>query len=111
MFTPSKRLQKLYERFNRLYFDNELPHDTLVGWMDFPKHSPLGRNDISDGDGILHHTIYISEFLKPFRGVTKETVLHEMCHIKLYPYGKHDRRRFDAEMLRIASAGALHDIW
>src|SRR5437868_4167927 len=72
MFTPDRRLQKLYERYNDLYFDGELPSDVAVGWMDFPKRKPLAETGTLDGDGIIHHMIYMNEFLKPFRGaITK----------------------------------------
>lgn len=112
MFTPDVRLQKLYEKYNLLYFDNELPPDVAVGWMDFPKRDPLADTGTLDSDGIIHHQIYINEFLKPFRGaITKWILLHEMGHIKLHPYSKHDRKRFDAEMIRLAQAGAFHHIW
>ena len=35
---------------------------------------------------------------------------HEMSHIKLHPYRKHGKK-FNAEMLRLAEAGAFNDLW
>jgi hypothetical protein len=111
MFTPDKRLQKLYDKYNKLYFNGELPSDTQVGWMDYPKHTPVAETATADGCGVIHHTIYLSHYIRPFKTIPKQTLLHEMVHVKLHPYSKHDRKRFDAEMLRLAQAGALHDLW
>ena len=111
MFTPSKRFQKLYHKYNKLYCNDELPSDTQVGWEDYPKKTPVAETATADGSGIIHHTIYLSEFVKGFKTFPTFCLLHEMCHVKLHPYGKHNRKIFDAEMLRIAQAGAFHNIW
>ena len=42
--------------------------------------------------------------------VAKSVLLHEMAHIKLHPYRKHGKR-FNAEMLKLAEAGAFNDLW
>jgi predicted SprT family Zn-dependent metalloprotease len=42
--------------------------------------------------------------------VYKFTLLHEMVHVKLYPYRFHGKK-FDQEMLRLACAGAFNSIW
>lgn len=115
MFKPDKRLQKFYVKCNKLFFDNALPSDVQVGWLDFPPDDEaIGTTaTLDEENGVVHHTIYIDEAIRPLVTVVKLTILHEMCHIKLHPYnycGKKSKK-FNDEMLRLAARGAFNGLW
>jgi hypothetical protein len=111
MFKPDKRLKTRYDKFNKLYWDGQLPSETIVGWDD-------GLADDTDGETlILEHEsgekvflIHLSVQRVIDRQERDRVLLHEMGHVKLYPFMKHGRRH-DEEMLRIASRGAFDGIW
>lgn len=112
MYKPDKRLQKLYVKYNKLYFDNSLPSDVQVGWVAYPEDSVhiAETATLDEDNGVIHHTIYIGESIRSLDTVVKMTLLHEMVHVKIHPYNKHGRK-FDEEMLRLASRGAFNKLW
>lgn len=111
MVKADKRLQNFYDRANRLYFDGGLPNDTIVSLNDEIKEKHGLTVGISDDD--TKHTFFMI-YIHPDMHVTRQqvqmTLLHEMCHVKLYPYMKHGKR-FDDEMIRLAVRGAFRDLW
>lgn len=112
-FSLDKRLTDAFVKFNKLYFDNQLPQDTQVGWKDMEFGVCNGRCSTDDAEGEEeHHTLYINrEFkAKGHRSLALITLLHEMAHVKLYPY-KHHGKKFDLEMLRLAASGAFNGLW
>lgn len=111
MFIASARLKTIYNTYNRKYFDGQLPSETLVGWNDELGPKTFGLNiSVADEGNHLLFTISID----PRKHFSSEqyrlTLLHEMCHIKLYPYMKHGKK-FNEEMLRLAVRGALNELW
>ena len=105
----SKRLTNLYLRYNKKYFDNRLPQDVEVDWKDMSESSAIGCNATYE-DSFVAHSIYIDSTIKEYTTIVKLTLLHEMCHVGLYPYSKHGKR-FDEEMLRLAMRGAFKGLW
>ena len=112
MFKPSSRLQHWYDKYNKLYFDGELDTEAEVGWNDELPEDTLGQTlAFTEAEGNhSYFRISISTQLLPFVEITKQTVLHEMVHIKLHPYMKHGKR-FNSEMLALAAKGAFNGLW
>ena len=113
-FKPSKRLMRKYEEFNKLYFDNQLPHDINVGWNELEKnmYATLAVNIwTTEADGLEHRVLEIH--LDPRRHYGPEqylaTLLHEMIHLKLLPYRFHGKR-FKNERRLLMLKGAFDDL-
>lgn len=109
MFKPDLRLKRIYDTYNRKFFDNALPHDTRVGWNDELEGYAL---TIGIDDEESKHRIFVVYINPNFHSGVEQyrlSLLHECIHIKLYPYMKHGRK-FDEEILRLASRGALKGI-
>jgi hypothetical protein len=111
MFKHSPRLKKIYNTYNRKFFDNTLPHDTQIGYNDEMegKHG-LTLGIFDDESNHLFFFIYISPTTHSDKAQLKLTVLHECAHVKLYPYMKHGKR-FEEEMYRLAGRGAMKGLW
>ena len=113
MFKPDKRLQRWFEKFNKLYFDSSLAN-VIVGWDDELKEDKEGLTislEETQETKYLSFTVHLSVSLKGgSRNAVLLTLLHELCHVKLYPYMKHGRR-FQEEMKRLAMRDAFKEIW
>lgn len=113
MFKPDKRLQNYFDKFNKAYFDGSL-HDVTVGWDDELKELTEGLTvaiQEEDDTRMLFFRVNMNVSLKGgTTNVILLTLLHEMCHVKLYPYMKHGRR-FQEEMKRLALRDAFKGIW
>jgi len=112
MFKPDKRLKKMYDKFNALYWDGRLPQDVTVGWSDklASDGDSVGVQVTGEYLDVQSHTIGIDINLRKTWTFVKSTLLHEMAHLAVHPYEGHGRI-FDEEMLRIAIRGAFHDVW
>lgn len=114
MFKPDKRLQKWYQKYNKLYFDNRLPASVTVGWDEEEPDAARVHGVIftQEDDGIDATVAFIR--LDPAKHVgsidQRQSLLHEMCHLKLLPWQQHGKR-FNNEMRRLAMLGALDDLW
>lgn len=98
------QLKRWYLRYNRLYFAAQLPTDAQIWWE-------VPRGAYADCDlvqGVWR--IRINPSLAGWPQLAKLTLLHELVHLKLHPYQRHGRK-FNSEMLRLAEAGALDDLW
>lgn len=99
MPTSHLQLRRLYNRFNRLYFNSELPTDLEIVW------SPC-----DDANGITHtngHTplrITIDPSIQAQPKFFSIILLHEMVHVHRPRLGH--GRRFQAELRRLVSLGA-----
>lgn len=100
--TP-RRLRRWYRRFNRRYFDNKLP-----------PRIPLKLVEANRGylSGDTHETcvLAINEAYYWDTGIGRMTMLHEMVHLKLFPYPGHGPK-FQEEMKRLARLGAFEHLW
>ena len=87
-----RQLKLLYNKYNLLYFNNELPDAEI-------RYEPVSAfADCDQVDGIF--VIRINPAIGGWIDFTKLTLLHEMLHVKLYPSKKHGKR-FDAEIARL----------
>lgn len=117
-FKSSSSLSHWYKKFNKLYFDDKLPKDVLVGWNDdWPENSDacathIGVKFTRDEDGADHHTELIQLDPKQHLGARdgRLSLLHEMCHVALFPNSTHGIK-FKNEKRRVAMLGALDDLW
>jgi len=117
-FKPDKRLSKLYQKYNEKYFDGTLP-ECHVGWSEKLKETDtVGLSLVMQDGDIKIHGIALDEDIKHFlipvclKGVQvfyKTVMLHEMVHIKLYPY-MHHGKRFYEEITRLVLRGAYVDL-
>ena len=92
-----------YGKYNRLYFDSQLP-DAKIWW------EPISGTyaDCQLVDGIWR--VRLNPSLSGWPQMMKLTLLHELVHIKLHPYQKHGKR-FNDEMRRLAGRGAFDKLW
>lgn len=87
-------LKRIFNCFNKMYFNNEVPAETRVIW------APLNGNNGEYQAG----TIRIDTTLQGSLRMTQLIVLHEMIHARYPQYGH--GKRFHAEVDRLYSAGA-----
>ena len=102
-------LKRWYTKYNRKYFGNKLPKDTIVFWCKrvFRYDDAIGAADVFDA---LPHTIYIACELKKIHKVALIVLLHEMCHIAVGGDPDHGRR-WQLKMKSLASRGAFESLW
>lgn len=105
MFRQDKRLKRLYLKYNRLYWDNLLPADAVVGWDDGTENC-AEVNVLQHEGGAKVMVIHVNPKEVHSSRDKHLHLLHEMVHLKLYPYLLHGTR-FNEEVRRIASRGAL----
>jgi SprT-like family protein len=117
-FKNSRSLCNWYKKYNKLYFDDRLTKDVLVGWnTDWPEDSDhcathSGIRFTEEEDGAEHHSELIQLDPKQHIGARDErlSLLHEMCHVALFPNSTHGKK-FKNEKRRVAMLGALDDLW
>jgi hypothetical protein len=111
MYKSDKRLRKLYARYNKEFFDSELPVEVQVGWNDDPATS-YGFTLCIDDDETDHvaFQIHLNKAIQVSYEQTRLTLLHEMAHVKLHPYTKHGKK-FQEEMKRLAGRDAFEGLW
>jgi hypothetical protein len=109
-FTPGD-LQKIYDSYNREYWDGKLPAATLV-WTGLP-NDRFGETDKDAGGRFV---IRLDVIKNQERNVAKTTILHEMCHVKTWGESCHipgqpsTCRRWLVELHRIMLEGAFDDL-
>jgi hypothetical protein len=94
MAMSERQLIRLYNKFNLLYFNNGLPPVRIF-------YSPVdgGYADCCQlEDGVMQ--VRINPSVGGWVDFLKLTLLHEMVHVKLWPYRKHGVR-FDREVQRL----------
>ena len=97
------QLKRWYQKYNRLYFGGTLP-DAFV-WYEVPAGAYA---DCQLVDGVWR--VRINPSLAGWPSIARWSLLHEQVHIMLWPNRNHGRK-FQAEMLRLAEAGAFKDLW
>jgi len=106
-------LRRAYTRFNKAYFNSTLPEGKHldIGWVNKRKNAveawcyPACRPVI-----VRLNARYVKTIAQALLAL-----LHEMAHLAVYarkggPRVKHGLK-WQAEMLRLAKAGAFRDIW
>lgn len=88
-------LRRWFSFYNRRYFANSLPADTVLQWK------PLNGDDGLMQDG----AIYIDPVLQAVPRYMRIILLHEMVHLQ-YPRLTHGKK-FRAEIDRLYAAGAF----
>lgn len=91
-------LRRIFNFFNRKYFNGEVPHTTSVTW------APLNGDNGDYQDGAIH----IDTTLQGSPRLVKIIMLHEMIHAR-YPRLTHGKK-FKAEIRRLVEAGAYDSL-
>lgn len=116
MFKPYKRLQKWYDKYNKLYFDGKLPkaevglNDELEGTKPNLECYGITVSFTDDDTKTTVVQIHINPELHVTFDQARLTLLHEMVHIFLFPYDKHGKKFHDA-MKTLAIKGAMDALW
>lgn len=112
MFKPDAVLERWYADYNKRFFDGRLPKDALVGFNPELEENILGlsiHEEDSDTKHQFHH-IHVNPLAHSCKQQIQLTLLHEMAHIAIFPYVKHGKK-FNDEMLRLATRGAFNGLW
>jgi SprT-like family protein len=104
---PDLRLMKFYEDGNRQYFDNKLPHNTIVSF-DTPEHENSAATT-AEHDG--HFVIRIDPKINNIWQMAEMTEYHEMCHVETFTELDEHGPKWQACMHRLANAGAFDNLW
>lgn len=112
MFKQNNKLQRWYSKYNKEFFDGALPKEVQVGFNDAipDDHGVQITVNLDYPPGHEITQIHLNEESHRSNRQLKMSLLHEMAHIKLHPYSKHGKR-FESEMLVLASKGAFKEIW
>lgn len=100
-----KQLQRAYRKYNKLWFNDELPHD--VDCFFSPVDDCYGQLQEEDNG---EWTIQINPKFFVDDRMWHMVLLHEMAHLKVRPYQLHGKK-FQDEMIRLATAGAFRGLW
>lgn len=103
-FTADRNLRRWYRTFNRKWFADELPHEADVFY------APLD-DSIAEmtWDAAETPVIRIDPIFSICARMVRLALLHEMAHIHLHSTSH--GVLFQAEMLRLANAGAMKGLW
>ena len=106
-----RQLRLAYAKFNRLYWNSELPADTVLIWEPVPKCDGVTCPVFEVRDGCFE--IKMDPALKGEPCWWRIVLLHEMCHVAIWRrHPKHQHGKvFQEEKNRIYALGALKKIW
>lgn len=105
---PSPYLNRMYARFNALYYKGNLPPVPNY-WWDFGNSHEAHYLAIARtvrGIVVIRHNV----LLRPFTKVVAGNMLHEMAHIATWDERAEHGTRWQAEMRRLLRAGAFDTI-
>lgn len=105
-----KILKRWYRIFNQQYFGGKLPDDTIVVWSNLKKEGDLGLSFWHMHPAMIE----LDRSLKPMQTYALLTLIHEEEHGEQELAGKDSRDHgadFQAGMLRLATDGALANLW
>ncbi len=104
-FTADRNLRRWYRKHNRKWWADGLPHDVDIFYA--PMSDTIADLDWDEADTPVIR-------IDPLYAMCSRTVqlhmLHEMAHIALRPLRGHGAA-FQAEMQRLAMAGAMKGLW
>ena len=98
-----RELKRTYSRYNARWFNGELPDDVDILFAPADCYG-LVRNE--DGGFLL---LIDPKYAMDGR-MWRMTLLHEMAHLKVWPYKKHGET-FQRTMQRLAQLGAFAKLW
>lgn len=104
-------LGELFAQLNVLHFEGRLPAVKVIWAGDLDRHD-IGDsrlNGMTDGSIILLKTA-----LEADRAETRQTLCHEMVHVKFIAGGERSTahgERFQQELRRLLDEGCFHAIW
>jgi hypothetical protein len=100
-----KHLRRWYREFNRRFFSAALPED--IDLLYAPVERCLADVTFCPAQEFV---LRINPRYAIDTRVVRLTLLHEMAHVKLWPYRTHGPQ-FEAEMQRLANIGAFKGLW
>jgi hypothetical protein len=106
-------LERWYRDYNRKYFSAALPETGAVRMW----HAPLRKECGASRYGCVwgfecdaeQWDLHLDDWLKEHEPFAKICLLHEMVHIKLWPFRFHGKK-FNAEIERLVLSGAYRDL-
>lgn len=106
-----KQLKHWYSKYNKLYFNSELPEHTILYWEPFPKCDGVTCPVFEVSDGCFE--IKIDPALKGEPTFWKMVLLHEMIHVSVWrKHPKHQHGKvFEDEKDRLYALKALKSLW
>jgi len=110
VFKTDQRLRRLYNKYNRLLFDGQLPESTVLGWDTALHGDKLGQTISIEEDGNKYYIVSISTEIKKLPIIVHQTLVHEMSHIRLYPFMKHGKGKWKDEVIRVVVKGGW-ELW
>lgn len=83
-----------------------MPTSVVVGWDDTITGKQLGQTiSIEEEGGNRHFIISISTEIQKLPVIIHQTLVHEMSHVKLYPFMKHGKGKWKDEVIRVVVKG------
>lgn len=109
----NKYLKELYKTYNRRYFKSSLP-EISIKWKQPKSRNRAAEFYVYENESleILINPVLRKNNMQLF---TMQTLLHEMCHVKLRKRDKSIAEGhgdiFQKEMKRLAKIGAFKNLW
>ena len=94
-------LRRWFLKYNKLLFDNKLPLNTICLWE--PLGPAVGETSILVKDP-MQFIIKVDPCIMGLRRFTRQTLVHEQAHIKLWPLGDKEAlhgKAWDEEIQRL----------
>ena len=100
-----RHLRRWYQDYNRKWFSGDLPEHTDI------LYAPV-QGCLADVGYCPAHdfVLRINPRFAVDTCMVRMTLLHEMVHMKLWPYKIHGKR-FQVEMQKLAVLGAFRGLW
>jgi hypothetical protein len=103
--TSDRQLRRWYNAFNRQWFGDKLPRDTVL------LYEVVNGSQAECVEEICgRHIIRINPAIAWSSRNARFALIHEMAHIKVGNEHGHGKK-FQDEMLRLAQIGALRNLW
>jgi hypothetical protein len=106
-----RQLRHWYAKFNRLYWNEGLPVNTVLYWEPSPGNDAITCPVFEVADGCF--VIKLDPAIKGEPNFWKMVLLHEMVHVAIWQkHPKHEHGKvFINEKDRIYELGALKKLW
>lgn len=106
-----RQLKLWYRKYNKLYWNGELPDNTVIYWCPSPGAHADTCPVFEVADGVFE--IKLDPAIQGTVKFWHIMLLHEMVHVRLWPrHPKHNHGKlFEQEKSRIYALGALKKLW